>query len=142
MRVAIATQDFARIDAHLGWARHLMLYEVSAEGYHHLRTASFRRGLQQDGDHSKLALRLKALKGCSLIFLADVGPDGEYALARQRVSPLRQFANQPIAVALDALRDGMRSNPNRWLRGEEQRHRRSTADKAPQWGRNGANSTG
>lgn len=124
MRIAIATQDLARVDAHLGWAKHLMLYEVSAEGYHHLRTASFRQGLHGDGDHSKLAPRLKALKGCALVFVADVGPHGEHGLARQRVAPLRQFAGQPIALALDALRDGLRRNPNRWLRQEEQRQRR------------------
>lgn len=125
MRIAIATQDLARIDAHLGWAKHLMLYEVSAEGYHHLRTASFRKGLHQDGDHTKLLSRLKALKGCALVFVADVGPDGEHGLARQRVAPLRQFAGQPIALALDALRDGLRSNPNRWLRHHEQAQRRN-----------------
>jgi len=36
MRVAVATQDMARVDAHLGWARHLMIYEVSVEGYRYL----------------------------------------------------------------------------------------------------------
>lgn len=124
MRVAIATQDLARVDAHLGWTRHLMLYEVSAEGYRHLRTTSFNSGLHQDGDHGKLAPRLKALQGCSLVFVADVGPDGEMGLARQRVAPVRQFAGQPIALALDALRDGLRSNRSRWLRHEELRGRR------------------
>lgn len=124
MRVAIATQDLARIDAHFGWARHLMFYEVSAEGYHHLRTVSFRNGLQQDGDHSKLQPRVKALKGCSLVFVAAIGPDGEHQLTQLRVAPMRKFAGQPIAMALDALRDGLRSNPTPWLRHEEQRQRR------------------
>jgi len=123
MKVAIATQDLARIDAHLGWARHLMIYEVSDEGYRHLRTASFRSGLAQDGDHSKLAPRLRALKGCSLVFVAAVGPDGELGLARARIAPLRQFAGQPIAAALDALHLGLRANPPRWLRREQQRGR-------------------
>lgn len=124
MRVAIATQDLARVDAHLGWARHLMVYDVSAEGYRHLRTASFRAGLAQDGDHGKLAPRLKALAGCSLVFVVDVGPEGEHGLATRRIAPMRQFAGQPIALALDALRDSLRRNPARWLRHEEQRARR------------------
>ena len=119
MRVAIATQDLARIDAHLGWARHLMLYEVSAEGYRHLRTASFRTGLTQDGDHGKLAPRLRALA-----FAVDVDPDGERALSRSRVTPVRRHAGMPVAVALDALRDQLRTNKSPWLRREEQRGRR------------------
>lgn len=120
MRVAIATQDLARIDAHLGWTRHLMLYEVSAEGYRHLRTASFRAGLAQDGDHGKLAPRLRALAGCTLVFVADVGPDGERALSRRRVTPVRSHAGQPVALALDALRDRLRANKSPWLRRQEQ----------------------
>ena len=123
MRVAIATQDLARIDAHLGWARHLMLYEVSAEGYRHLRTASFRTGLGQDGDHGKLVPRLRALAGCTLVFVADVGPDGERALSLRRVAPVRSHAGQPVAAALDALRDRLRANQSPWLRREEQRGR-------------------
>jgi len=124
MRVAIATQDLARVDAHLGWARHLMVYDVSAEGYRHLRTASFRAGLRQDGDHDKLAARFKALTGCSLVFVVDVGPEGEHGLAARRIAPLRQFAGQPIALALDALQDSLRRNPSRWLRSQEQQDRR------------------
>jgi nitrogen fixation protein NifX len=124
MRVGIATQDLARIDAHFGWTRHLMIYEVSAEGYRHLRTASFRQGLTPDGNHDKLLPRLKAVTGCTLVFVADIGPDGERGLARQKTAPMRQFAGQPIAVALEALRDSLRATPNRWLRHEEQKRRR------------------
>ncbi|HLO77292.1 MAG TPA: NifB/NifX family molybdenum-iron cluster-binding protein [Magnetospirillum sp.] len=126
MRVAIATQDLARVDAHLGWARHLMVYEVSAEGCRHVRTASFHSGLSQDGDHGKLVPRLKALSGCSLVFVADVGPDGEHALARKKVVPMRQFAGQPVAAVLDALQYNLRRNTNPWLRGEEIRCRRGS----------------
>ncbi|MGE5476746.1 MAG: NifB/NifX family molybdenum-iron cluster-binding protein [Bacteroidales bacterium] len=124
MRVAIATQDLARVDAHLGWARHLMVYDVSAEGYRHLRTRTFHSGLAQDGDHGKLTPRVRALAGCTLVFVAAIGPDGERALAQRRVVPMRQFAGQPVAAALDALRDSLRRNASRWLRREELRHRR------------------
>lgn len=125
MRVAIATQDMARIDAHLGWARHLMIYEISAEGYRHIHTATFSTGVTQDGDHGKLTPRLEALRGCALVFVADVGPEGEHGLARERIAPMRQFAGQPVAVALDALHDGIRRNPPPWLRRELQRQQLS-----------------
>jgi nitrogen fixation protein NifX len=124
MKVAIATQDLARIDAHLGWARHLMFYEVSAEGWAYLGLASFDVGLVQDGDHGKLAPRLAALQGCALVFIAAVGPEGEGQLARARITPMRGFAGQPVAVALDSLSQGLRGRPPAWLRQCEQEYRR------------------
>ena len=127
MKVAVATQDMARINAHLGWARHLMIYEVSDEGYSYLETASFPTGAQ-DGDEAKLAPRLDAMAGCHLAFVAEVGPEGELGLARSRVIPIRRFGGHPIALALEALRDGLRGNPPVWLRKVEQRYRREGGD--------------
>jgi nitrogen fixation protein NifX len=127
MKVAIATQGLARVDAHLGWARHLMIFEVDEEGYCFLETASFPGG-RQDGDPNKLTPRLKAMEGCQLVFVADVGPDGELGLARSRVTPIRKFAGEPIALALEALRDGMRGQAPTWLRHAEQNYRRRNAE--------------
>jgi len=123
MKVAVATQALARIDAHLGWARHLMIFEVDQEGYCFLETASFPTG-REDGDHGKLAPRLKAMEGCQIVFVADVGPDGELGLARSQVTPIRKFAGEPIALALEALRDEMRGPSPTWLRQAEQSYRR------------------
>ena len=124
MKVAIATQDLARVDAHLGWARHLMIYEVSEEGYRYLETASFPAD-NQDGDHAKLIPRLEAMKGCNLVFVVDAGPEGEYGLTKSKVTPIRQYAGQPIATALEALRDGLRGGGPAWLRRIEQRYRQN-----------------
>lgn len=129
MKVAIATQDMARINAHLGWAKHLMIYEVSEEGFAFLKTASFASG-QQDGDHGKLVPRLEAVKGCNLIFAADIGPEGERGLARAKVIPIRQFANQPVALALEALCCGLRGKAPVWLRQLEQRSRLEDLDES------------
>ena len=123
MKIAIATQDLTHVDAHLGWARHLLLFDVTAEGYRYMGTRVFRQGLAQDGDHDKLAPRLRALRGCRMVFVVDVGPEGEAGLARAKVVPMRAYAGQPIVNALDALRDGLRRNPRGWLRREQQRER-------------------
>ena len=127
MKVAMATQDLARVDAHLGWAQHLMFYEVDEEGYRFIDLATFQTG-EEDGDHSKLTPRLEAMSGCQFVFVADVGPDGEFGLARSRVIPIRKFAGEPIAFALEALRNGMRGQAPLWLRQAEQRYRRDNID--------------
>jgi nitrogen fixation protein NifX len=127
MKVAIASQDLARIDAHLGWARHLMFYEVSEEGFRLLGTCAFSDG-RADGDPGKLAPRVAALAGCQLVFVAEVGPEGEFALARERIVPIRRFAGQAVVTALDALQTELRGAGPAWLRRLEQRYRRETPD--------------
>lgn len=124
MKVGIATQELTRIDAALGAARHLMLFEVSAEGIANLGIASFEPAGRPGGHHERLAPRLEALEGCALVFVADVGPDGEGALASRHITPLRRFAGKPIADALDAVQNGLRRNSSRWLRLAEQGERR------------------
>lgn len=125
MKVAVATQDLTRIDAHLGWARHFLVYEVDAEGYRYLEMADF-PGERQDGNHEKLVPRLKALEGCQMVFVADVGPDGRFGLARAKVIPICKFAAQPIATALESLAEGLRGRSLPWLRQAEQRYRQDS----------------
>lgn len=53
MKVAVASQDLTRVDAHFGWARHLMFYDVSPEGYHYIYEPKYsprrsRRALRKD----------------------------------------------------------------------------------------------
>ena len=123
MKIAIATQDMTRINAHLGWARHFMMFEVSEEGYAYLETVTFDED-SADGDSGKLAPRLAALERCSLVFVVDVGPEGERALARARITPLRQFAGHPVVDALEELHTGLRQRRPAWLRLCQQAYRR------------------
>lgn len=116
MRAAIATQECTKVDAHFGWARHLMIFEVSAEGHRHIRTTSFHYGLVRDGKSGKLPPRLRALRGCDVVFVADVGPEGARELARNRILPLKTHAGQAITIALDALSQSLRSTRVPWLR--------------------------
>lgn len=124
MKVAVATQDLTRIDAHLGWARHLLFFEVDTEGCRYLDMAEF-PAAPQDGDHGKLEPRLAALAGCQVLFAARIGPEAEFGLARARVVPVCSFAGRPPADALDSLVVGLRERKAPWLRRAEQRYRRA-----------------
>ncbi|MDR3437285.1 nitrogen fixation protein NifX [Telmatospirillum sp.] len=115
MKVAFATQDLTRVDAHFGWARHLMFYDISAEGYRYLKLQDF-GPLQQDGDDRKLTAKLRALKGCDLVFVTSVGVVAHARLVRQGVHAVELFAGRPIDEALERLQWVLRSRPQPWLR--------------------------
>lgn len=115
MKVAFATQDLTRIDAHFGWSRHLVFYDVSAEGSRYLSMRDF-GCLSQDGGEAKLAPKLRALRGCVLLFASDVGPVAHARLVRQNVSALQSFAGRPIDEALQDLQMMLRQAPTPWIR--------------------------
>ncbi|HXP95666.1 MAG TPA: nitrogen fixation protein NifX [Telmatospirillum sp.] len=125
MKVAFATQDLTRIDAHFGWARHLVFYDVSPEGYHYLKLRDF-GPLCEDGDEHKLVAKMRALKGCDLVFVSAVGPAAHARLVRQGVHTMEQFAGKSIDEALAQLQWTLRSRPQPWLRRRLQAERRRT----------------
>lgn len=124
MKVAFATQDLTRIDAHFGWARHLVFYDISPEGYRYLKVRDF-GALRQDGDEQKLMSKLRALRGCDLVFVSAVGPMAHAQLVRQGVHAMEQFAGKSIDEALRELQWTLRSRPQPWLRRRLQAERRS-----------------
>ena len=128
MKVAFATQDLTRIDAHFGWARHLMFFDVSPEGYRYLTQRDF-GALQQDGDDQKLPAKVRALKGCDMVFVSAVGAVAHARLVRQGVHAVEMFAGRPIDEALEKLQWVLRSRPQPWLR------RRMQAERRPSRGR-------
>ncbi len=116
MKVAIATQDQVRVDGHFARARHLMIFDVQPEGSRHLRNHSFADvGQRKEAGH-RLAARVRAVRGCSLVFVAAIGPEGERALSAIRALPIRRFAGHSTAATLDALRDTLRTTTTPWLR--------------------------
>ncbi|SOD95305.1 NifB/NifX family molybdenum-iron cluster-binding protein [Caenispirillum bisanense] len=124
MKIALATQDCTRVDAHFGWAAHFMLYDVTPDGARFLRLVRFRGPLAADGDASKLAPKLRALRGCRLVLASAVGLEARAHLRRMDVEPVTALAGAPVDAALGALRDTLRRRPPPWLRRALQSERR------------------
>jgi len=64
MKIAFATQDKERVDAHFGWAKSIVVYDVSPEGHRFIESFDFGDKLEEDGDEDKLAPKLDAIKDC------------------------------------------------------------------------------
>ncbi|MBU2824081.1 nitrogen fixation protein NifX, partial [Acidithiobacillus ferrooxidans] len=65
MKVAFATQDMQRVDAHFGWAKNIAIYELSPKGHHFLEAVQFDGELAEDGNEDKLAPKLEAIRDCA-----------------------------------------------------------------------------
>ncbi len=116
MKVAFATQDLKRVDAHFGWAKNLAIYEVTPADYRFLEAVQFDGDLQEDGNEDKLAPKLEAIKDCAILYVAAIGGSGAARVVAHKIHPIKVTQPEPIAEILDKLRDVLKGSPPPWLR--------------------------
>ncbi len=115
MKVAFATQDLVRVDAHFGWTPHLLVYEVDAGGARRIGRHDFTSG-SEDGDEDKLAPRLAALRGCAVVVALAMGGSAAARAAELGVRAVKTGTEQPIDGYLEQLRRVLSGTPPPWLR--------------------------
>lgn len=116
MKVAFATQDQQRVDAHFGWARHLAVYDVTPQGYAWLQTFDFDGELHEDGDEDKLAPKLAVIGDCAIVYVAAIGGSAAARVVAQRIHPVKVSGPQPILDILEKLQGVLAGTPPPWLR--------------------------
>ena len=127
MKVAFATQDQQRVDAHFGWARHLAVYDIDGQGYRFVQDFGFGEDLAEDGDEDKLAPKLAAIGDCAIVYVAAIGGSAAARVVASRIHPVKVAQPEPILDILDKLQVVLKGTPPPWLRkallkGQERAH--------------------
>ena len=116
MKVAFATQDQQRVDAHFGWAKHLAVYEVTPEGYQFVADHGFGDDLAEDGNEDKLAPKLAAIGDCAIVYVAAIGGSAAARVVATKIHPIKVTSPEPILDILDKLQTVLKGTPPPWLR--------------------------
>ncbi|MEX3900744.1 MULTISPECIES: nitrogen fixation protein NifX [Paraburkholderia] len=116
MKIAFATQDKLHVDAHFGWAKSIVIFDVTAEGYAFVEAFDFGGKLEEDGDEDKLAPKLEAIRGCAILYVAAIGGSGAARVVALKVHPVKVPQPEPIQDILIKLRDVLKGTPPPWLR--------------------------
>jgi nitrogen fixation protein NifX len=116
MKIAFATQDLKRVDAHFGWAKNIAIYDVSPEGHHFLGAVQFDGDLQEDGNEDKLAPKLEAIKDCAILYVAAIGGSGAARVVAKNIHPVKVNQPEDIGVILIKLEEVLKGSPPPWLR--------------------------
>ena len=116
MKVAFATQDLKRVDAHFGWAKNIAIYEMTSSGYDFVQTFSFEGDLQEDGNEDKLAPKIDAIKDCAILYVAAIGGSGAARVVANKIHPVKVNQAEPILDILDRLQEVVNGTPPPWLR--------------------------
>lgn len=103
MKVAFATQDRQRIDAHFGWAQHIAIYEIDSENYRYLETFDFGAGLDEDGSEDKLMPKLAAIEDVAILYVAAIGGSAAARVVAKKIHPVKMSGEEPILDVLDRL---------------------------------------
>jgi nitrogen fixation protein NifX len=116
MKVAFATQDLKRVDAHFGWAKNIAIYEVSPTGHALIEAVQFDGDLQEDGNEDKLAPKIDAIKECAILYVAAIGGSGAARVVAQNIHPMKVSQPEDISDLLVKLSGVLNGTPPPWLR--------------------------
>lgn len=116
MKIAFATQDQQRVDAHFGWAKHLAVYEIDAAGYKFVQDFTFGEDLAEDGNEDKLAPKLDAIGDCAIVYVAAIGGSAAARVVASKIHPVKVTQPEAILDVLDKLQDVLKGTPPPWLR--------------------------
>ena len=116
MKVAFATQDLYRVDAHFGWAKNISIYEIGPEGHRFLETIEFDGDLMEDGNEDKLTPKIEAIRDCAILYVAAIGGSGAARVVAANIHPMKVNQPEEIADLLDKLVDVLKGTPPPWLR--------------------------
>lgn len=127
MKIAFTTEDGVHINAHFGWAKQIVVCEVTAEGHKFLETLEFTGDLQEDGNEDKLLPKLEALAGCTIIYVSAIGGSAAARLINKRITPIKaQSETDRITDVLDKMVQTLKGNPPPWLRKALQQEKTQT----------------
>ncbi len=116
MKIAFATQDKERVDAHFGWAKSIVTYDVTPDGHRFVESFEFGDKLEEDGDEDKLAPKLEAIKDCAILYVAAIGGSGAARVVALKIHPIKVPQPESIAEILDKLQTVLKGTPPPWLR--------------------------
>lgn len=116
MKVAFATQDLRRVDAHFGWAKNIAIYDVAPTGHVFLKAVEFEGDLTEDGNDDKLAPKIEAIKDCAILYVAAIGGAGAARVVANKIHPIKVNKPESILVLLKRLERILQATPPPWLR--------------------------
>lgn len=116
MKIAFATQDKESVNAHFGWAKSIVVFEVSPQGHQFVESFEFGDKLEEDGDEDKLAPKLEAIKDCAIVYVAAIGGSGAARVVAMKIHPIKVPQPEPISEILEKLQVVLQGTPPPWLR--------------------------
>jgi nitrogen fixation protein NifX len=116
MNVAFATEDLQHVDAHFGWAKNIVVYDVTPGDIRFVNRFEFQGSLQEDGNEDKLLPKLDAIADCAILYVAAIGGSGAARVVARKIHPIKVVEPEAIDGILLRLQEVLSGTPPPWLR--------------------------
>ncbi|MEM9763867.1 MAG: nitrogen fixation protein NifX [Pseudomonadota bacterium] len=120
LRVAIATNDLANLNAHFGSAKKFAVYDVWKGGTRFVAAFEFDNVTGQKGKHDdvddKITPKVEALEGCALLFALAIGGPSAAKVVKAGIHPIKRKAPEPIEAVLAQVQEMLQGTPPPFLR--------------------------
>ena len=104
MKIAFATQDLETVDAHFGWAKNIVVYELDQDGHYLSNTFSFGDNLEEDGNEDKLAPKLEMIGDCAILYVAAIGGSAAARVVAKNIFPVKVSQPESIEALLERVK--------------------------------------
>ncbi|HXX66203.1 MAG TPA: nitrogen fixation protein NifX [Polyangiaceae bacterium] len=117
LRVAIASQSGRALDAHFGYARRLMVYDVTRRSHRLVQAiacAPEERDERAENEDT-IAPKVAALAGCDVLFVLAIGPPAAAKVIGANIHPIKIGAPEGIDAVIERVQIMMSGEPPPWL---------------------------
>lgn len=114
MKVAFATDDGSRVNAHFGQSSMFAVYNVTKNGGELVELRKLPAHLNQD-EAGKIDSRLEAVSDCTLIFIMQIGASAAAKVTRRKIMPVKVPFGSPIDEQVKRLVEMLQGKPPMWL---------------------------
>ncbi len=118
VRVAIASQDGKNLNAHFGYARRLMVYDVTPHTRRFVESIEIAESDSATGEArepSRIRLKVEALAGSHILFALAIGPPAAARIIGAGIHPVKVSAPEPIRAVLGRVQAMLSGERPPWL---------------------------
>ncbi|OME00508.1 nitrogen fixation protein NifX [Paenibacillus odorifer] len=114
MKVAFATEDGIRVNAHFGQSPMFAIYKVTKSGGELIDLRKLPTILNQD-EAGKIESRLEVVEDCTLIFIMQIGASAAARVTRRKIMPVKVPPGSPIDEQVKRIVEMLQGKPPMWL---------------------------
>lgn len=114
MKVAFTTSTGVEVDQNFRKSTSYTVWDVGPDEAYYVTTVR----ITDDGgcEDDRIAIRVKALSGCSIVCAREINGPAAAKLAAGSIHPLKTGVPTPVEDIIDQLKSVLRGTPAPWIR--------------------------